>query len=115
MSLLLYMDVHVPKAITVALRLKGIAVLTAQEDGAEEFTDAELLQRATALQSALFSMDHDLLREASRRQRANEPFAGVIYCHQMNLTIGQIIADLHLIAVAYDPVDIQNLVEYLPL
>lgn len=32
MSLPLYMDVHVPYAITTELRLRGVAVLTAQDD-----------------------------------------------------------------------------------
>ena len=35
MSVALYMDVHAPRAITRALRVKGIDVLTAQEDGAD--------------------------------------------------------------------------------
>lgn len=33
MPLALYMDQHVPLAITVGLRLRGIDVLTAFEDG----------------------------------------------------------------------------------
>ena len=32
----LYMDVHVPIPITFQLRMKGVDVLTAQEDGATE-------------------------------------------------------------------------------
>jgi len=34
-SLPLFMDVHVQRQITVGLRLRGIDVLTAQEDGSE--------------------------------------------------------------------------------
>jgi hypothetical protein len=34
MSLALYMDHHVPRAITIGLRLRGVDVLTAYEDGA---------------------------------------------------------------------------------
>ena len=67
MSLSLYMDVHVPRAITEGLRLRGVDVLTAQEDGAGEATDGDLLDRATAVGRLLFSMDADLLREAARR------------------------------------------------
>ena len=33
MTIALYMDVHVHRAITVGLRLREIDVLTAQEDG----------------------------------------------------------------------------------
>ena len=36
MTVALYMEVHIPKAITVQLRLSGVDVLTAQEDGHAE-------------------------------------------------------------------------------
>ena len=43
MSLALYMDVHVPAAITRALRRRGVDVLTAQEDGNARLPDPALL------------------------------------------------------------------------
>ena len=39
MTVALYMDVHIPRAITVQLRLSGVDVLTAQEDGHAEVDD----------------------------------------------------------------------------
>src|SRR5277367_4966156 len=63
------MDVHVPRAVTTALRLRSIDVLTAQEDGAAQLDDDQLLQRATVLGRVLVSQDADLLREATRRLR----------------------------------------------
>ena len=39
------MDVHVPSAITIALRVRGVDVLTAQEDNSQELEDAALLDR----------------------------------------------------------------------
>jgi predicted nuclease of predicted toxin-antitoxin system len=80
-SVPLYMDVHVHQAITAGLRLRGVDVLTAQEDGARQLSDSGLLDRATALGRVLFSQDEDLLREATRRQQSRESFAGVIYAH----------------------------------
>lgn len=38
MSLRLYMDANVPRAIAEGLRLRGVDVLTAQEDGAANRT-----------------------------------------------------------------------------
>ena len=35
MAIPLYTDQHVPRAITTELRLRGVDVLTAQEDGAD--------------------------------------------------------------------------------
>jgi Domain of unknown function (DUF5615) len=56
MPLALYMDHHVPRAITVGLRLRGVEVITAYEDGASELEDAALLDRATTLGRVLFTI-----------------------------------------------------------
>jgi hypothetical protein len=109
------MDVHVRWAITDGLRRRGVDVVTAQQDQSATLDDPELLDRATLLGRALFSQDDDLLREAKHRQRNNIPFAGVIYAHQLRVTIGQAVADLELIAKVCDPADLENRVEYLPL
>jgi hypothetical protein len=56
------------------LRLRLIDVLTAQGDGSGKLTDDVLLKRATEL--------------------------GIIYAHQLRITIGQMVDDLELIAKA---------------
>ena len=109
------MDVHIPKAITDGLRLHGVDVLTAQEDGSARLPDSVLLDRSTALGRVLFRQDTNLLREAVRRHSAHETFAGIIFAHQLKLTIGQCIRDLELIAHTSEPADLVNQVEYLPL
>lgn len=115
MPIALYMDVHVPRAITLGLRLRDVDVVTAQEDNAATLSDPDLLDRATALQRALFSSDADLLAEAQRRQQEAIPFAGVIYVHTMRLSIGERIDNLELIAKAGRPADLADRVLYLPL
>lgn len=115
MSIALYMDVHVHRAITVGLRLRGVDVVTAQEDETGQLSDSGLLDRATALDRVLFSQDDDLLSEATKRQRDRVLFAGVIYTHQLKVSIGRCIEDLELIAKASKPEDFMNWVEYLPL
>jgi predicted nuclease of predicted toxin-antitoxin system len=67
------MDVHVPLAITEALRVRGADVLTAQQDDARQLADDELLDRAGSLGRVLFTRDVDLLAEATRRQREGSP------------------------------------------
>lgn len=79
MSVALYMDVHVRRAVTNGLRMRGVNVLTAQEDGAAKWPDDRLLDRAGKLWRVLFRQDDDLLTEAELRQRENLPFAGVIH------------------------------------
>ena len=109
------MDVHVRRAVSDGLRRRGIDVLTAQDDGGSLVSDSDLLDRATSLNRVLFTQDDDLLREASLRQQSGQPFSGVVYAHQLSITVGQAILDLELIANVYQPEDIRNRVEYLPL
>jgi hypothetical protein len=115
MSVGLYMDVHVPAAITRGLLLRGVDVLAAQIDGTAELPDAALLDRATELGRPLFSQDEDLLVEATLRQGNGRHFSGVIYGHQLELTIGRAIRDLELLAQAGDAEDFAERIEYLPL
>jgi hypothetical protein len=115
MPVRLYMDQHVPRAITVGLRLRGVDVLTAHEDGASEFDDPRLLDRAAERGRVLFTQDDDLLTEATRRQRIGQSFHGVIYAHQFRVSIGECIRDLEVIAKAGEPADVIGQVLFLPL
>jgi hypothetical protein len=65
MRVRLYMDVHVHRAVTEGLRLRGVEVLTAQEDGTPQYEDPALLDRATQLGRVLFTQD-DLLQTVFR-------------------------------------------------
>ena len=115
MSIRLYMDVHVPYAISFGLRLREVDVVTSQEDSTAELEDSDLLDRATALGRALFTQDTDFLRIASERQRAEIEFAGIIFGNQNEMTVSGCIRDLELIAKVYEPEELTDRVEYLPL
>jgi hypothetical protein len=115
MALATYMDHPVSHAITLGLRLRGVDVLTAYEDGAHELEDPALLDRASNLGRALFTQDDDLLVEATRRQRSGVPFGGVIYAHQLRVSIGICVHNLELLAKASEPDELVNPVFYLPL
>jgi hypothetical protein len=104
----LYMDVHVRAEITRGLLARDVDVLTAQQDGTTALDDAALLTRATSLHRVLFSQDTDLLAEAVARQRQAIAFAGVIYAHQLGITIGSCIDDLELIAKVLELNELQN-------
>ena len=112
---MLYMDVHVPRAVTTALRMRAIDVLTAQEDGAAELDDGHLLERATELGRILVSQDVDLLREGTRRLREDREFSGIVYAHQLRVTIGRMVEDLELIARATSREEWRGRIEYLPI
>lgn len=97
------------------LLLRGVDVMTAQLDGTIRLVDSDLLDRASELGRVLFSQDADLLAEATMRQRSGKSFGGVIYGHQLDITIGRAIQDLQILAEAGTPEDFENRIEYLPL
>jgi hypothetical protein len=62
-----------------------------------------------------FSQDEDLLREGARRLGEGGSFSGVIYAHQLEVTIGQMVEDLELIAKATSPDEWRGKIGYLPI
>jgi hypothetical protein len=114
MSVLLYMDHHVKAAISEGLRRRGVNLLTCLEDGRDRAADEEVLERATTLRRSVFTQDDDFLAIADEWLQNGRDFAGVIYAHQLGITIGQAIRDLELIATVLDPDDMRNRIEFLP-
>jgi hypothetical protein len=57
MSIALYLDENMPRAIAIGLRLRGVDVLTAQEDNRRKTDDSILLDRAGALGRVMVSFD----------------------------------------------------------
>jgi predicted nuclease of predicted toxin-antitoxin system len=109
------MDHHVPRAITNGLRLREVDVLTAYEDGMSEVSDPVLLDRASELERVLFTRDDDLLAEATQRRRQGQTFNGVIYAHQLNVSIGDCVHALESIAKVGEPEDMTGRTLFLPL
>jgi len=115
MPISFYMDQHVPRAITLGLRLREADVITAHDDGTSELDDAGVLDRAGELGRVLFTRDDDLLAEATKRQREGIPFHGIVYAHQLRVSIGRCVEDLELIAKVGAPADLMDQVMFLPL
>ncbi len=115
MSLSLYMDVNVQRPVTDTLRVRGVDVLTAADEGNSRLPDPMLLDRATTLGRVLYTQDKDFLVEAARRQQAGVFFAGVIFSRQQTVTVRRQIDDLELLAKVYDPPDMASRVVYLPI
>jgi hypothetical protein len=114
MALLLYMDAHVPSAVTAGLRRRGIDVLTCQEDGTDRSSDEDLLARAAALERVVFSQDEDMLRLVAAPPPDGYSFA-VIYAHQLSAGIGTLVQDLELVLSCCTYDELTNRVTYLPL
>lgn len=115
MSVGLYMDHHVPAAITRGLRRCDVDVLTAEEDGAADWDDERLLERATHLGRIIFTQDDDLLAIGRQWQNSGREFAGIVYAHQLRITIGQAIRDLELIAKIMAIEEVISQIEFLPI
>ncbi|MCD8488970.1 MAG: DUF5615 family PIN-like protein [Desertifilum sp.] len=114
MPIALYMDVHVPQAITEQLRRRGIDVLTAFEDETTQLPDNQLLARVTQLNRVLFTQDIRFRVLAETWQVEGMQFSGLIFGHQLGGTIGQFVKDLELIAQASEPNEWMNAIEYIP-
>lgn len=81
MPVSLYMDEHVPQAITDQLRRRGIDALTALEDGFDQTPDEHVLQRSTELNRILFTQDIRFKARAQEWQRIGRTFSGLLFGH----------------------------------
>ena len=89
-------------------------MLPAQDDGAGELTDEELLQRATELGRTIFTHDIHFKAMAEDWQRQGKSFSGFLFGNQLGVTVGIYVKDLELIAKATDPAEWVNVIQHLP-
>jgi Domain of unknown function (DUF5615) len=114
MTVALYMDVHVPQAITDQLRRRSVDMLTAIEDDQTETPDEQLLERANELGRVIFTQDIRFKALAEDWKQRGVPFSGLLFGHQLGATIGQYVKDLELVALASEPGEWLNQIEHLP-
>lgn len=110
-----YMDVHIPAAIMQQLRLRGVDLLAATEEGTHLLDDASLLRVANSLGRVVFTHDIRFRALAEHWQREGIGFSGVAFGPATGVSIGQYVRDLELIAKASEPGDWRNAIIYLPL
>jgi hypothetical protein len=115
MAVKIYMDVHIPKPITNGLLVRNVDVLTAQEDNTTELPDNELLDRANQLKRVMFSFDKDMLAIANQYCLENKSFSGLLYAHPLQISIGECVRNIELIAKVGELEELQNTVIFLPL
>ena len=111
----LYMDVHIPLAVTEGLRRRGLDVLTSQVDGTDRAADDDLLVRATELGRLLITQDEDFLRIAAQKQARAENFTGIIFATQIGISIGLLVEETELLASCATIEELANRVTHLPL
>ena len=113
MSIGILMDEHVPSAITDGLRRRGVDVLTVQEDGRDGFPDPQVLDRAAELMRFVFTQNQDFLAIGAARLTAGQRFAGIVFAHQMDVSIRRCIDALEIISVLGSPSELENRIEFL--
>ena len=115
MTLRFYMDEHIPRPVSVGLRLREVDILTTQDDDRAGVDDGTLFDRAAGLGRVMVSFDADMAREATRRQREGRSFAGLVFAHPTQMTFGDCIRDLEIIAKTGEPSDLAEHIIHLPL
>lgn len=115
MAVPIMVDVHIPRSITLGLRLRGVDVLTAQEDGSHRLDDEALLARATSLSRTLVTSDRHFLGIARRWVLQGRVFAGIVYVPALRVSIGRAVADIEVIARAAESNELASRIEFLPL
>lgn len=88
-------------------------VLTVQEDGREGSPDPLVLDRAAELGRFVFTQDHDFLAIGASRLVAGQQFSGIVFAHQMEISIRRCIDELEIISVLGLPADMENRIEFL--
>ena len=102
------MDEHIARAVVLALRQRGINVLTVADAGKLGATDEEQLAFARIEGRVFFTRDADFLR----LHAAGIPHAGIAYASR-RVSIGDMIRGLTLIHEILDADAMQGRVEYL--
>ena len=115
MSFAIYTDHDVDGRIVSGLRLRGVDVITAREDGRAEEADPDLLVRATELGRIFVTHDKGFLAEAARLHRSGAWFYGIIYAPQRQRIIGRYIEDIEIISELGDAEEFVYAVTVLPL
>ncbi|HEY3391183.1 MAG TPA: hypothetical protein VGK58_00640, partial [Lacipirellulaceae bacterium] len=86
-----------------------------QEDSADQLRDELLLERASKLVRPIVTHDIRFQALAQDWQRQGKLFCGLIFAHQLQVSIGQCVRDLEIIAKATDPQDWTSQIIRLPL
>jgi uncharacterized protein with PIN domain len=104
-----HLDEHVARGVADGLRRRGIDVTTTTDAGLSSATDADQLAFARSQGRVLVTHDADFLR----LHRGGRLHAGIVYCHQREGSIGDILRGLLLIWELLAPQEMENHVEFI--
>lgn len=104
-----YFDEHIPGAVSLGLRRRGVDVLTAQDAGRCGLPDPDQLQFALKEVRVLVTFDADYLTIAA----GGASHAGIAFCHSTKYSAGQLLTVLLLVHSAFTRPEMHDHVEYL--
>jgi len=103
-----HLDEHIATAVAVGLRSRGIDVTTTAEARLATATDEAQLEYARDAGRVLVTHDADFLRLHDSGTKS----AGIVYCHQQQTSLGELVRGLVLIHSVLSPEDMRNHVEF---
>jgi hypothetical protein len=75
-----YTDKHIPKAVAIQLRTRGIDVVRCEEIGMGDAKDHEHLEYAAREERVLITRDEDFTRLNVEWQSTGKSHSGIFYC-----------------------------------
>ncbi|MCC6365675.1 MAG: DUF5615 family PIN-like protein [Bryobacterales bacterium] len=109
MAIRFHLDEHISRNIAEGLRRRHIDVTTAQDAGLTGATDEAQLSFASLSGRVMVTRDDDFLRLHAH----GVAHAGIVYCPQRSLTVGEMLRGLILIHDLLGPEEIAGRVEFL--
>jgi hypothetical protein len=104
-----HLDEHISFRIVAGLRRRNIDVTTAAGSGLIGATDMEQLAFASAQRRVMVTHDDDFLRLHAQ----GAAHAGIAYCHQQSMAIGELLRRLVLLHDLLSPEDMIGRIEFL--
>ena len=104
-----HLDEHVNSAVADGLRRRGIGVTTSADGSLLGADDTDHVAFAVAEDRVVFTNDDDFLRLHDQGVARR----GIVYCHQQNRSVGEIIRALELIWEILEPGEMANRVEFI--
>ena len=109
MSVRFHLDEHISAHVAAGLRRRSIDVTTAVDAGLGGATDIAQLEFAASAGRVVVTQDDDFLRLHAQ----GLPHAGIAYCGQQSMSIGEMLRRLVLIHDLLSPEEMAGRVEFL--
>ena len=104
-----HFDEHIPTAVALGLRRRGVDVTTTADAGLSDAEDEEHIAFAVSQGRVFVTHDDDFLVLHSRGVR----HAGIAYCAQGSRSVGELLRSLLLLHECLTPEDMQDRLEFL--